>query len=67
MNIARSTFYHKPAVINPDGMQAEADLMDRIEGTTPERQSAHKPQEGATSDAGERFALPGQAEMGKYD
>jgi putative transposase len=31
MNIARSTFYHKPAVINPDGMQAEADLMDRIE------------------------------------
>ena len=31
MKFAKSTFYHKPAAINPDGMQAEADLMDRIE------------------------------------
>ena len=31
MNFARSTFYHKPAAMNPDGMQEEADLIDCIE------------------------------------
>ena len=31
MNIARSTFYHKPKAKSPDQMKAEADLKDRIE------------------------------------
>jgi transposase InsO family protein len=31
MNIARSTFYRRRKTRNPDGMKAEADLVDRIE------------------------------------
>jgi len=31
MNIARSSFYHKPSARTPDKMKAEADLADRIE------------------------------------
>jgi len=31
MNLARSTFYHKPKAANPDGMKSAADLIDHIE------------------------------------
>ena len=31
MNLARSSFYYRPKVKEPDQMKAEADLRDRIE------------------------------------